>query len=86
MFYKRIQFKSKPNFRPPSPTKIGSDIAWMATIIGCPEFGHRSAATLPKDLRFHCICTHPPLPPLLLFKNFPRKNIFFARSKPNLKQ
>jgi hypothetical protein len=36
MFYRNNYFKSKPNFRPPSPTKTGRDIAWLAPIIGCP--------------------------------------------------
>jgi hypothetical protein len=37
MLSKNIYFKSKPNFRPPSPTKASRDIAWVAPIIGCPE-------------------------------------------------
>jgi hypothetical protein len=37
MLFKNIYFKSKPDFRPPPPTKTVRDIAWMAPIIGCPE-------------------------------------------------
>jgi hypothetical protein len=36
MIPKNTYFKSKPNFRPPSPTKTGRNIAWVAPIIGCP--------------------------------------------------
>jgi hypothetical protein len=36
MFLINNQSKNEPNFQPPSPTKVGRDIAWVAPIIGCP--------------------------------------------------